>query len=73
MRSRWQRLPVWRRVIILVSAWLGGYLVLGPMLRSVFGPLVEPWNWVALSGFVVASTAAAWCPGRWRRRDEVSR
>jgi hypothetical protein len=73
MRSRWQRLPVWQRAIMLVSAWLGGYLVLGPMLKSVFGPLVEPWNWVALSGFVIASMAAAWFPGRRHRRDEVSR
>ncbi|MGH3315026.1 MAG: hypothetical protein ACRDO0_02680 [Nocardioidaceae bacterium] len=43
------------------------------MLRSLSGPLVEPWNWVALVGFVVASVAAAWFPGRRRGRDEVSR
>jgi hypothetical protein len=73
MRSRWQRLSGWQRVLLLVSAWLAGYLVLGPALTSVFGPLVEPWNWVALGGFVVASVAAAWFPGRRRGRDEVSR
>jgi membrane associated rhomboid family serine protease len=73
MRARWQRLPVWQRALLLVSAWLVGFLLLGPALSSLFGPLVEPWNWVALGGFVVTSVMAAWLPGRRRRRDEVSR
>jgi hypothetical protein len=73
MRARWQRLPVWQRVLLLVSAWLAGFLMLGPALTSLFGPLVEPWNWVALGGFVVTSVVAAWLPGRRRGRDEVSR
>jgi len=73
VRSRWQRLPVWQRTVLLVSAWLAGYLVLGPALTSLLGPLVEPWNWIALVSLVGASVAAAWFPGRRRGRDEVSR
>jgi hypothetical protein len=73
MRSRWQRLPVWQRAMLVVSAWLAGYLALGPMLRPLFERLVEPWTWVVLGGFVVASIAAAWFPGRRRGGDEVSR
>jgi hypothetical protein len=73
MRARWQRLPVWQRALLLVSAWLAGFLLLGPALSSLFGPLVEPWNWVALGGFVVTSVVAALLPGRRRGRDEVSR
>jgi hypothetical protein len=73
MRSRWQRLPVWQRALLLVSAWVVGFQVLGPGLTALFGPLREPWKWVALAGLVLASVVAAWFPGRRRGRDEVSR
>jgi hypothetical protein len=61
---RWQRLPVWQQALLLVSAWLVGYLILGPVLTSLFGSLVEPWNWVALGGFVLATVTATRFPGR---------
>ncbi|KQM82854.1 hypothetical protein ASE68_05960 [Agromyces sp. Leaf222] len=58
-----------------VSAIVLGLLGAGLMTSVAFahGPVPEPWVLVALCGFLVASIAAAWALGRYRRESRRKR
>ena len=58
-------------VAAIVLGLVGAALVTGVAIAH--GPVPEPWAFIALAGFLVASISAAWALGRYRRESRRKR
>ena len=61
----------WADVSAIVLGLLGAGLM--TVVAIAHGPVPEPWVLIALCGFLVASIAAAWALGRYRRESRRKR
>jgi signal transduction histidine kinase len=61
----------WADVSAIVLGMLGAALMTAVAIAH--GPVPEPWALIALGGFLVASIAAAWALGRYRRESRRKR
>lgn len=61
----------WADVSAIVLGLLGAALM--TVVAVAHGPVPEPWALIALAGFLVASIAAAWALGRYRRESRRKR